>query len=505
MAHAPSTDAVYGAWDNDRGRLVNEIAELRKANWLLFKRESSRQSIMGVRLQDTYQIKEDVRNSQEFKRNKSKEKALIFQMEHQFRREIECPVSVQKCSQKAFHLYLRIAQHEAQAAKGLAYAFTLKSGENYSNRKNLLQYLNRAGFVVEWAIGCAKHPRKVKKTNSDALLQEAFDQNLKRSKKHKKTSSTPQKKPWGRKPRCPNKQRVANSPRGIQNRDQDPTKAKSGKQQFEVVEMLHLHGLAVATKKVKGKPFDVLKKILGENTFVAPITPPKPKKNSPTRTKIKGGRTAALAKGFLAYALYMAKNFDEPCSTKNLKRQGGGRATQKLSKLEKSRIHPHLTRGQLDAFHRAKEAVRVKIGAPKTGKQWWILKYWTEIKAATKPPKYNYDAKVILRDGFQYILRPEWGMMFETVGFRSVACSYERDLNWQEKEADRQRLGLPTGSKPVYEKQGGECELDILLYLSRFPRVIQIRESPDCPIYSYHSVVGEIRPHADKLLVEKSA
>ncbi len=86
-----------------------------------------------------------------------------------------------------------------------------------------------------------------------------------------------------------------------------------------------------------------------------------------------------------------------------------------------------------------------------------------------------------------------------------MACSFERDLTWQEKEADRIRLGLPPKSKPFYLKTGGECELDILLHLGRFRRVIQNRVSPECPVYSYYSCDGQIRPHIDQLIPSNAA
>jgi len=258
----------------------------------------------------------------------------------------------------------------------------------------------------------------------------------------------------------------------------------------------HLHGLAIKTNRLKGSPIKHLRRILGSKTFAEPIRPPDPARAA----KMKCGKTAALAQGFAAYAVYMAINYDEICPLKHLNRQGMGRSSQKLTKTEKSLLHPTKTRGELEAWNAEKELVRARIGAPKEGRQWWIRQHWEEITEATKAPKYDYPAKVILRDGFEYTITPQWEMEFQTCGVRSVACAFGRDLVWQEKVADSHRLGRPPGSKPVYETNWGECELDIILFLTRNRRVIQAGESPECPVYSYRSHFGRVRPHPDRLL-----
>lgn len=482
---------MFGKWDADRNRLLHELYELSRGRALLLYRERNRQSLMGVGLQTIYEINAETRKSPEFKRLVAREKVLKRELDHQFRREIECPLSTRGLGQKGYHVYLRIAQHEAYAARGRAFAFTLVG--NFSNRENLLHELQKAGFTIEWTIGCKRIPLKA---NDNILLdeptdrQESPDQKVAK-RKTKKSTAKKSRSCWGRKARGEGNKNIPK------------------KQEPKFWEMLHLHGVAIATNRVKRSPLKALKKILGEKTFVKKIAPPDPEKpvvlDVGKKRKKTGRRTAALAQGFLAYAIYMAKNYAQPCSIKHLKRSGGSRDTQKLTKLEKSKLHPNKTRGELEAWDRAKEAKRIEIGAPKTGKQWWIFQHWEEITEATKCPRYNYPAEVILRDGFKYTLKPEWDWEFQTVGVRTVACAYERDLIWQEKEADMLRLGRPLKSKAVYKSQGGECELDILLHLSRFRRVIQVNESPQCPIYSYCLVSGKVRPHRDRLLDEKVA
>lgn len=469
---------MFGKWDSERNRIREELYENFRERALLLYKERNRQTLIPSGLQTIYEINANTRKSREYKRLLLRGNALMAKLEHQFRREIECPLSTSRLSQDAFHIYLRIAQHEAAAARGKAFAFTLVG--NFSNRENLLQALRRAGFTIESTIGCKRIHSKASKEKTSV--------NRNQQKKNRKKKSNAKKNPnfWGRKARGERK--------------------KQEEQKPAFWEMPHVHGLAIVTNKVKGNPLENLKKILGEKTFVRAITAPRPKKPlvlDDGKIPKTGGRTAALAEGFLAYAIYMAKNYDEQCSIKHLKRSGAGRNTQKLTKLEKSRLHPNKTLGELEAWHRAKEAKRIEIGASKTGKQWWIFRYWGEITEATKCPKYDYPAKVILRDGFEYILKPNWEWEFQTVGLRTVVCAFERDLIWQEKEADRLRLGLPPKSKPVYVSQGGECELDVMFHLTRFRRVIQTAESPECPVYSYRSVTGQARPNADKLLERK--
>lgn len=276
------------------------------------------------------------------------------------------------------------------------------------------------------------------------------------------------------------------------------------------LEILHAHGLAVAKPGMKD-PLGLLNLILGNTptrknpicrckTWVQPIAP----KNPDSVVAKRGGRAAALANGFAAYAVYMSSNFDQPCSMKNLHRYSCGGASQKLTKLEKSRIHPTKTRAELEALHKSQEAMRERLGMPRTGRQTWIIRNWAAIQESAPPPVYNYPAEVITRDGFMYELRPDWDMEFQTMGVRSVVCAYSRRLLWQEREADRIRLDLPPGSHP-YETWEGECELDIMLHLCRFRRHIEIGESPECPIYSFQSVSGPVRPHADNLLPKDCA
>lgn len=467
MRYAPSIYGIFAAWDAERIALLAELHGILRENHLLLEKIRNQQSYTGQWFKTRAEAKEELHKTPEYKRNKRRAESLKRQLEHQFRRELECPLSTRNLTQEAYHAYHEIIQHEAEAARGRAYAFTLT--HNFDNRSNLIQDLRRAGFTVHWTIGCVTLP---------------FD-----GERDKKTSEAP---PEGEKPKRKRGQKYLER---FKTTDDSPR------------EIPHLHGLAVATDRVQGAPKDILTKILGKETFAEPIKPSKQKFRHSTKgedavgeEKIKITRATALGDGFMAYAVYMAKNYDETCTIKHLNRYGSGIATQKLNKLQKSMLHPRLTRGQLEAWHREKEAIRARIGAPTTGKQWWILQYWEEISAATKLPKYNYPARIILRDGFEYTIKPDWDHEFQTIKVRSVACSFERDLTWQEKEADRIRLGLPPKSKPFYLKTGGECELDILLHLGRFRRVIQRHESPECPVYSYYSCDGQIRPHIDKLL-----
>jgi hypothetical protein len=472
MRYAPPIYGIFAAWDAERIDLLAELYGIRRENHLLLEVVRNRESNTGKGFKTREDAIEELHKTREFKRNKKRAEALKLKLEHQFRRELECPLSTRNLSQKAFHIYLEIIQHEAEAARGRAYAFTLV--QNFGNRSNLIQDLRRAGFTVHWTIGCVTLPFDSERDNKPTEAPAEVDKpKRKRGQKYLERFKT-----------------TDDSPR----------------------EIPHVHGLAVATDRVQGNPMDVLRRILGEETFAEPIKPSKQKfrhstkgENAEGETKIKITRATALGDGFMSYAVYMAKNYDELCSIKNLNRHGSGRATQKLNKLQKSMLHPRLTRGQLLAWHREKEVVRERIGAPTTGKQWWILRHWEEISAATKLPKYNYPAKVILRDGFEYTIKPNWDKEFHTVGVRSAVCGFERDLTWQEKEADRIRLGLPPKSKPFYLKTGGECELDILLHLGRFRRVIQRHESPECPVYSYYSCDGKIRPHIDQLIPSNAA
>jgi hypothetical protein len=469
MQYAPAKYAMFADWDEMRFRILAELHQLRKENRLLLQRVRNRESYTGQGFKTIEEAKLAVRNTPEYKRNMRKAKALKAELEHQFRRELECPLATHYLSQKAYHVYLEMMQHEAEAARGHAYAFTLV--KNFSNRSNLIQELRRAGFIVHWTIGCVTLP---------------FDGDLDIPKETPSETAKP---------------RRTRGQKYLERLISNPV----------CREIPHVHGLAVTTDRVKGTPIAILGRILGKGTFLKPITPPKQQSQQTTNRKnaqkqpegekkIKITRATALAQGFAAYAVYMAKNCDEPCSIKNLNRHGSGRNTQKLSKSQKALLHPRLTRGQLEAWHRAKEAIRARIGAPTTGRQWWILQHWEEIAAATKLPKYKYPAKVILRDGFEYRIKPDWDYEFQTVGVRSVACSFERELHWQEKDADRHRLGLDPKSRAPYLKTGGECEFDILLHLGRFRRVIQHHESPECPVYSYCSCDGQVRPHIDRLL-----
>lgn len=488
MSEAPSNTALYGAWDAERNRLRNQLYAISKEQRLLLYKERKRQSLILKGENGIYEIDADTCKSPAYKRLLAQEKVLMDELEHQFRREIECPLSTRHRSQEAYHIYLRIAQHEGDAVRGRAFAFTLV--ENYSNRENLLHDLQKAGYTIYWTIGCKRIPMKSGDGESAGNRNLRECKSKKRKSKKRKPAVGKKRSFWGRKPRGEGK------------------KKNLEEQKPAYWEMPHLHGLAIATHRVKGDRLSVLKEVLGEKTFVRAITPPNPKKTivlDDGKLRKTGGRAAALAQGFLAYAIYMAKNYDQPCSIKHLNRSGGGRNTQKLTKLEKSRLHPNKTRGELEAWARAKEAKRREIGAPKSGKQWWIFQHWEEISAATKCPKYNYPATVLLRDGYVYTIKPQWENEFMTVGVRSVACPFERDLSWQEKEAVRIRLGRPPRSKPVYKSQGGECELDVLLHMSRFRRVIQVDESPECPIYSYYSVSGQVRPHLDRLLEQKAS
>lgn len=472
MRYAPPIYAMFAGWDAERIDLLGELQEIPRANRLLLEVIRNRESNTGQGFKTKEEAKAELHKTREYKRNQKRAEALKRELEHLFRRELECPLSTRNLSQKAYHIYLEIIQHEAEAARGRAYAFTLN--KNFSNRSNLIQELRSAGFIVHWTIGCVTLPFDAERDNKPSEEPPAAEKpKRKRAQKYLERFKT-----------------TDDSPR----------------------EIPHVHGLAVATDRVKGDAMRTLRRILGSETFAEPIKPSKQKFRHSTKgedaegeAKIKITRATALADGFMSYAVYMAKNYDEPCTIKHLNRHGSGRATQKLSKLQKSMLHPRLTRGQLEAWHKAKEKVRLRIGAPTTGKQWWLLRHWEEISAATKLPKYNYPAQVILRDGFEYAIKPDWGHELYTVGVRTVVCSFQRELTWQEKEADRLRLGLPPKSKPIYLKTGGECELDILLHFGRFRRVIQRHESPECPVYSFYSCDGQIRPHIDNLLPSAAA
>lgn len=429
MAYAPPKTIVHKAAHDRRHELTAQLREAcYKLTSLLYGQTNRRFLLPSRKILDLGR-KDPIRKTPEFKQVA----AISAQLDHEFRREIECPIATRHLSKKANEHYLEIMQEERAAAQGRAYAFTLN--RTFSNRTNLVKELRNKGFRVYFTIGC----KKVRLSN-------------------------------------------------------------------EVLEILHVHGLAVAEPGMS-KPLDLINLILGNTptiknpncrckTWVKPISPSDPE----SVLTEKGGRTTALANGFMAYAVYMASNSDQRCSRKNLRRYSCGGASQRLSKVEKSRIHPAKTRAELEAFQKAKEACRKRLGMPKAGGQTWIYRNWEAIQASTPPPRYNYPATVITRDGFEYILKPDWDMVIQTGGFRSVACEYSRRLIWQEREADRVRLDLPPGSPPTYETWKEECALDIILHVCRFRRVVEIGESPECPIYSHRSFSGPVRPHADNLL-----
>jgi hypothetical protein len=449
LACLPWADGIYAQADYRRKNLTDQVSQITADANLLFRR-TTRQSLKNKGDSQITRPRFDLCN---YPAMYSAVNGLEARLDHELRQEVECPIPTQNLTKDAFHLYLEIMQEEAMAAGGQAFAFTLTEG--YADRTNILQKISRAGYRVYWVIGCKDRRGKARK-----------------------------------KPRT-----VAQS-RSLRN--QKETLPKEDVNKF----FLHLHGLAIKTELVQGDAQEKLRKLVRPKDFVSRIGPPR----IMTALKSRGGRTASLARGFTAYAIYMAGNYDECCPVKNLRRRHTSLHAQRLTVEEKSRLHPKLTKGQLEAWHRAKDEIRKKYDIPAKCHNGWILRHWKEIRETAREPVYDYPIRVILRDGYEYNLSPQWGWEFAMGEDRSTACGYRRHLSWEEIDADHFRLGLPLGSDPVYTEQGGECELDILLHLVRNRRVIVANTSPQCPFHSYRPIGGgKVRPPACDILPRSAA
>jgi|GEM_PF-5576124 len=303
-------------------------------------------------------------------------------LEHEIRKEIECPSSSRKLSRRAYHIYLELAQEEAAAAQGRIFSFVL-SGANFSNRTLLLKNLRKAGYRVYATIGC------------DRL--------------------------------------------------------DSGH------EHIHLHGIAIRRLGVRtpeGGHLPAIRRIL-RNAKTKPLTP-----KTLTQTESCG-----LAKGFLAYALYMAENYDQPISCmKGLRRYTADPEAKRLAYTEKRNLHPKQTRGELQAYRRCFPRGRSTSQARE------------DYYAAPPPPEYDYPITAVLRDGYLHELVPDLGYQLAGNGKSSIPCEFLRI----------------DGPDP----HAGECELDILLQICRFRRLIAADESPDCWPIHYTDLRGRVRPAA---------
>ena len=194
-------------------------------------------------------------------------------------------------------------------------------------------------------------------------------------------------------------------------------------------------------------------------------------------TGVAKTKAAGLARGFLAYCVYMAANYDEKTSTTHLRRYRRDCRALALENDEKKVLHPNKTQGEIEAFRAALNQMRRECGYPRSGRQYWIVKRWKELRERCRMPKYHYPAAVVLRDGYRYELTPQWGDQISSDWpgsnrNRSVPCEFIR---------------------PSY---GGECELEILLQLSRFRRVFEVNVSPGCSPIAYTTCSGRVRPAA---------
>jgi hypothetical protein len=588
LRHRDYSAKAYSEWAVLRDQLNDRFHE---ACAPLYFWEASCQSGVYVRKEIRNDGSDQVSTSPEYARAVQ----LRYRLEHDFRKEVECPVSTRSLTQDAFHIYLQLAQEETIAAKGMAFAFTLTG--DFAKRLAILKDIRRAGFRVHYTIGC-----KVARFSDPSFPP--YDGEVKGRLavlSHEKKTKERKPKSLGDLTDIPDDVPVAKpGKRGPCRRYLGTPK---GDQTIKIPRVIpHLHGLAVVTDPEMSDPLGKLQSILG-TSFVKRVTASNPLR----MTTGHKGKTAAVAEGLLAYAVYMAKNYDQPCPIRNLKRSSIGGGAQRLTKLEKKNLHPRATRGELEAYQKAKEIVRVKLKRPRTGKQTWIYRHRRKIWAIAGLPVYDYPAKVILRNGYSHNIRPQWGEtiihqdlihsgnakskngLFENRGMVTyIPCEYSRPLVWQEHAADRfrQHIGQnirhpdgtltdkarsliksrirkfdghlttaslllieegvlmsdgtlsdkarnhviegwrkPTGrltdkgkrkglshrcwtadeieeikGKTLYETHSGICELELILHICRFRRVIEVSESPDCPIFKYHSYSGQLRPHADTIL-----
>lgn len=585
---------AYSEWAATREHFNDLFAEAKALFNRLYMGNSSPQAKDAVGKEVNPDESDLKFNSPEYERAVQ----LLRRLEHDFRKEVECPAATRSLSRGAFNVYLELAQEERHAAKGRAFAFTLT--RHFSNRRNILSDLHKAGFRVHWTIGC-----RIAKFSDptfpvfDGKVRHGRRAVIPKEKKKSKGNNSSLKSLDDLTDKAPvadpaNKKRS----RGPCHRYLQP----NGKDDRVPRAFTHLHGLAVPNDPSMTDPLGKLQSILG-NSFLKRISAANPLRMMSGQK----GKTTAIAEGLLAYAVYMAKNIDQPCPIKGLRRHAIRGSAKKLTKLEKSNLSPTQTRGEIEAYRKAKETVRVRLRRPIRGKQTWAYRHREAIWAAMLPPVYDYPATVILRDGFEYTLKPQWGSTIEHQAlinspkpngkdgqfelraiFEFICCEFTRLQLWQEHEADQfnkeiageirktdgsltdkgisqvscgirkrdgklseaslllieegvlDRYGSPTKqtrieiaegkrkpngrlsadgkksglthrrwtkreieeitNRKIYPNQGGECELELLLHISRFRRVIEIGESPECPLFKYRSYSGAVRPHADNVL-----
>jgi len=319
---------------------------------------------------------------------------ILLRLEHEFRKELECPAATRDLSRAAYHVYLQLAQYEGLAARGRAFTFVLE-GRKLTNRNHYLRKLRGQGLTVTGVIGCAllENGRHHAHFHGVVILPEGFS---------------------GSEPRC--------------------RKAGESPIQTAISELL-------------------------DGVRVLPLTP-----RTETRTQ-----AAALAKGFLAFCLYLAENYDQPIPTElkpllRIRHFPDRKSGLSLTEAQKRNLHPYRTRGELELFRQIFPRGRGGLEARKA--------FWR----ARPIPVYRYAAEAVLRDGFLYHLTPDWGYQLNYGGMISVPCEYAR-----------QNVTTP---------YAGECELDIILVALRFRRMIPRDVSPACGPMSYTTLEGRVRPAA---------
>ena len=310
---------------------------------------------------------------------------LVLRLEHELRRELECPDVTRDLSRAGFSVYLQMAQYERLAVRGRAFTFVLE-GRNLTNRTMIIRRLRHAGLIVAGVIG--------------------FDV-LDSGRRHP-----------------------------------------------------HYHGLVLVPEGVDLNSSEKIGRLL-PGVAVLPMTPYRE-----TATKAAG-----LGRGFLAFCLYLAENYDQemPSDLRRLYRVRhlpDRRAGVPLSKRERKNLHPFRTRGELELYRRVFPFGRSSIRARQA--------FWR----ARPIPSARDPIVVILRDGYRYAIRPDWGYQITSAAGRSIPCEFERI----------------DGPQPF----AGECELDLILAACRFRRVIARsgEASPGCGPLAYTTVEGRVRPTA---------
>lgn len=596
LEHIYSSKA-YSEWAATREHLNNRFAQAKAVFNRLYLEKASPQSYEPVGEEVTLSESDPIFNSPEYEHAVQ----MIRRLDQDFRKEVECPAATRNLSRRAFTTYLELAQEERHAAKGRAFAFTLT--RDFPNRAQILSDLQKAGFRVHWTIGCriarfsdSTFPAYYGKVRKGRRAVISKKENKSKGPKNglKSLADLTDEVPGEE----PAKKRRT---RGPCHRYCEPDGDEINKRIPRA--FTHLHGLAVPIDPLMKDPLGKLEKIL-ENSFVKRISAANPLR----MLSGQKGKTTSIAEGLLAYAVYMAKNIDQPCPVKGLRRFSISRSAQRLTKLEKSNLSPTQTRGEIESYRVAREKMRIRLRRPLSGRQTWAYRHRKAIWEAMLPPDYNYPATVILRNGFEYSLKPQWGMIFKhhdwvrypvrgkrefgplelRATYNFICCEYSRPQLWQEHEADvfnkdkaggirrkdgsltekalsqincgirkrdgkiskaslllieegvLDRHGNPTDqtmievaegkrkpngrltvagkksglthrrwtkseieeitNRKLYPNQTEECELELLLHISRFRRVIEIGESPDCPLFKYRDFSGAVRSHADKIL-----